>query len=193
MHILTGLIIWVALLCVPLNYFKLYQRSLFAIFITIVPYLYFICLFPYSAKYAVFWYNIVLGLINLYFLCRSTSAVNSISKLRFLRPYIMGISHLCFMVGSYRWLYAITDHSILFISIFWAFYASFVGYISYVKKDRMMANSVLLLIGILSLKALFYDIRFTDHYVRVLCLLFEGLLLYAAAWLYKALQGWRNI
>lgn len=86
-------------------------------------------------------------------------------------------------------LYQVAGGS-LAVSASWLFYA--VGVISYsfFLKDRVMANSALLVLGVAAGKALLYDAASAPTIVRILCLLLTGMVLYVCGFLIKKIATW---
>lgn len=91
---------------------------------------------------------------------------------------IMGLYRLADPLGS------------LAVTSFWLLYAILILTIAYHLKDKLMAHSALLVLGLSAGKALLYDAAMTPTAVRILCLLFTGIVLYGAGLLMKKIALW---
>lgn len=78
----------------------------------------------------------------------------------------------------------------LAVTSFWLLYAILVLAVAYWLKDKLMAHSALLVLGLSAGKVLLYDAAMTPTAVRILCLLFTGAVLYGAGLLMKKIAMW---
>lgn len=78
----------------------------------------------------------------------------------------------------------------LAVTSFWLLYAILVLAVAYWLKDKLMAHSALLVLGLSAGKVLLYDAAMTPTAVRILCLLFTGVVLYGAGLLMKKITIW---
>lgn len=80
----------------------------------------------------------------------------------------------------------------LAVSISWLIYAIAIIIFAFIRKDRLMANSALFVLGLAAGKALIYDAASTPTVVRIAYLLFTGVVLYASGYLFKKIAAWKN-
>lgn len=80
----------------------------------------------------------------------------------------------------------------LAVTSFWLLYAILVLAIAYQLKDKLMAHSALLVLGLSAGKALLYDAAMTPTAVRIFCLIFTGVVLYGAGLLMKKIAQWQE-
>ncbi len=105
-------------------------------------------------------------------------------------PLLLGFAHLEIMLGLYRFSLQISWSGALFVTITWGLYAALILAVAYARRDKMLGNSALTILLAVSLKAFFYDARYTSNLTRVVCLLVEGLLLYCGGWIFRKMQRW---
>jgi hypothetical protein len=99
----------------------------------------------------------------------------------------LGAAHLIAIVGLYRLADPVGS---LAVTCVWLVYAIIVLGFAYYCKDKLMAHSALLVLGLAAGKALLYDASMTPTAVRILCLLFTGVVLYGAGLLMKNIAQW---
>lgn len=101
----------------------------------------------------------------------------------------LGAAHLLAIIALYR----LTDaYGSLAVTSCWLLYAIAVLGFAYSQKDKLMAHSALLVLALSAGKALLYDASMTPTSVRILCLLFTGVVLYGAGLLMKKIAQWTN-
>lgn len=99
----------------------------------------------------------------------------------------LGSAHVMAIVGLYR----IADsHGSLAVTSCWLLYAIVIMGFAYNRRDKFMAHSALLVLGLAAGKALLYDASMTPTAVRILCLLLTGAVLYGAGFLMKKIAEW---
>lgn len=99
----------------------------------------------------------------------------------------LGCAHLLTIMT----LYQLADpYGSLAVTSFWLLYAIAVLGVAYYFKDKLMAHSALLVLGLSAGKALLYDTSMTSTVVQILCLFFTGIVLYAAGLLMKKIRQW---
>lgn len=101
----------------------------------------------------------------------------------------LGSAHLLAIMGLYR---LADPYGSLAVTSLWLLYAIIVMAIAYKKKDKLMAHSALLVLGLSAGKALLYDASMTPTTVRILCLLLTGVVLYGAGLLMKKIAQWNK-
>jgi hypothetical protein len=80
----------------------------------------------------------------------------------------------------------------LAVSASWLCYAALVIGYAFFLKDRIMADSAMMVLGIAAVKALLYDAASAPTLVRILCLLLTGMVLYVCGFLIKKIAAWRD-
>ncbi len=103
---------------------------------------------------------------------------------------LLGFAHSEVMLGLYRFSEKLATGGSLFVTMTWGCYAVIILGIAYARRDRVVANSALMILLAVSMKALFYDVGSTSSLARVGCLLAEGLFLYFCGWIFKKTQTW---
>lgn len=83
-------------------------------------------------------------------------------------------------------------HGSLAVSASWLVYAVLVMGVAYKLKDKIMARSALLVLGVAAGKALLYDAASAPTIVRILCLLVTGAVLYGAGFVFRKVSEWQN-
>jgi hypothetical protein len=101
------------------------------------------------------------------------------------RFLLLAAAHLLAIVV----LYQIAGSS-LAVSASWLFYAVCVISYGFYCKDKVMANSALLILSVAAGKALLYDAASAPTIVRILCLLLTGMVLYVCGFLIKKIATW---
>lgn len=96
-------------------------------------------------------------------------------------------SHALAVLGFYQLL---EDFGSLAVSAAWLFYAVAVISFAFMRKDKSMAKSALLVLGLAAGKALLYDTSSAETVVRILCLLMTGAVLYGAGLLMRKISSW---
>ena len=99
----------------------------------------------------------------------------------------LGSAHFLAIMSLYR---LADPYGSLAVTSFWLLYAVLVLSVAYYLKDKLMAHSALLVLGLSAGKALLYDASMTPTAVRILCLLFTGVVLYGAGLLMKKIAQW---
>jgi len=90
-------------------------------------------------------------------------------------------------------LYHLTDdYGSLAVSASWLTYATAVILFAFVRKDKIMANSALLILFVSTTKALLYDAKSAPTIIRILCLILTGAVLYGAGLLFKKIAEWKK-
>lgn len=107
-------------------------------------------------------------------------------------PLLLGFAHIEVMLALYRLSRLVSFGGALFVSVTWGLYALAVLGFSMQKKDRTLGNSAILILIAVCLKGTFYDLWNTSSLVRVLSLLFAGLVLYACGWIFQRMQTWEK-
>jgi len=104
--------------------------------------------------------------------------------------FVLGTTHLLAITSLYR---LTTDHGSLAVSASWLFYAICVMSFAFIRKDKIMASSALLVLALAAGKALLYDAASAPTVVRILCLLLTGVVLYAAGFFVKKITQWDSV
>lgn len=102
---------------------------------------------------------------------------------------ILGLTHVLGISELYR---LTTAHGSLAVSISWLLYAICVISFAFVRKDEIMAKSALFILGLAAGKALLYDAASAPTIVRILCLMFTGLVLYIFGFIFKKISAWKK-
>ena len=102
----------------------------------------------------------------------------------------LGAAHCLAIMGLYR---LADPYGSLAVTSFWLVYAMLILAIAYQLKDKLMAHSALLVLGLSAGKALLYDAAMTPTAVRILCLIFTGVVLYGAGLLMKKIAQWDEV
>jgi uncharacterized membrane protein len=82
------------------------------------------------------------------------------------------------------------DISSLAVSCSWLLYASLLLAYAFQRKDKIMANSALLVLSISAAKALLFDAASAPTAMRIFCLLVTGVVLYGAGLLMRQFSNW---
>jgi hypothetical protein len=106
-----------------------------------------------------------------------------------LAPILLGLAHLQAALSLYK---LVTPYGSLAVSSAWAIYASSVLLIGFVRRDRVFAQSSLLVLLLAAGKALLYDLSSASAGVRILCLLLTGALLYGSGFLFRKIERWEK-
>lgn len=88
-------------------------------------------------------------------------------------------------------LYRLTEDS-LSVSICWLLYAVAVISFAYYSKDKILAQSALVILIIAAGKALLYDAAQAPTLIRIVCLLLTGIVLYGCGFVLKKLEAWKS-
>jgi hypothetical protein len=99
----------------------------------------------------------------------------------------LAAAHFIAIIGLYR---LAEPTGSLAVTSFWLVYAIIVLSLAYYCRDKLMAHSALLVLGLAAGKALLYDAAMTPTAVRILCLLITGVVLYGAGLLMKNIAQW---
>ncbi|MBL7480923.1 DUF2339 domain-containing protein [Legionella bononiensis] len=109
-----------------------------------------------------------------YIIIKHHSALNT--NKNYIYP-ILAAAHILCIMG----LYQITiNYGSLAVSTSWLIYALIVLSFSYIKKDLIMAKSVLIVLSFAAGKALLYDAASTPNIHRTLSLILTGIVLYTS-------------
>ena len=101
---------------------------------------------------------------------------------------LLAAAHLLVILSLYRLADA---HGSLAVSASWLIYAIAIIVFAFIRKDKIMANSALLVLFFSAGKALLYDAASAPTIVRILCLLMTGVVLYGAGLLYRRIAKWK--
>lgn len=101
------------------------------------------------------------------------------------RFLLLAAAHLLAIVALYQ-----VAGSSLAVSASWLFYAVCVISYAFFRKDKVMANSALLILSAAAGKALLYDAASAPTIVRILCLLLTGMVLYVCGFLIRKIATW---
>lgn len=101
---------------------------------------------------------------------------------------LLGAAHLMVILALYRLADA---HGSLAISFSWLIYAIAIIAFAFIRKDKIMANSALLVLFLAAGKALLYDAASAPTIVRILCLLLTGIVLYGCGFIFKKIANWQ--
>jgi hypothetical protein len=85
-----------------------------------------------------------------------------------------------------------TNISSLAVTASWLVYATIVIMFAFNHRDKLLANSALLVLGLAAGKALLYDASSTPTIVRIFCLLSTGIVLYFAGYLFRKIGEWKD-
>jgi hypothetical protein len=100
---------------------------------------------------------------------------------------LLGAAHLMVILACYR----IADpHGSLAVSSSWLIYAIAIISFAFMRKDKIMANSALLVLFFAAGKALLYDAASAPTTIRILCLLITGIVLYGCGFLFRKIAKW---
>lgn len=102
---------------------------------------------------------------------------------------VLSPAHLLVILAFYR---ITTHYGSLAVSASWLAYATLVVIFAFIRKDKIMANSALLVLGFSAAKALLYDAASAPTIIRILCLLLTGIVFYAAGFLFRRIAEWRK-
>lgn len=102
---------------------------------------------------------------------------------------VLGAAHFLVITTLYNLTH---EQNSLAVSISWLIYAIAIIIFAFIRKDRIMANSALFVLGLAAGKALIYDAASTPTVVRIICLLLTGIVLYGAGYLFKQIARWKN-
>ena len=100
---------------------------------------------------------------------------------------LLGAAHVLAVLGSY---YLTQDISSLAVSASWLAYAVAVLAFAYVRKDKVMAQSALFVLGFAAGKALLFDAANAPTLVRIFCLLLTGVVLYGCGLFIRRVNDW---
>jgi hypothetical protein len=103
------------------------------------------------------------------------------------RYFILTAAHFLAITAFYRLCYASGS---LYVSISWLLYANCIITFAFVRKDKSMANSALIVLGFATAKVLLYDVSSAPTIIRILCLLFTGIVLFASGLIMKKVSRW---
>jgi uncharacterized membrane protein len=103
---------------------------------------------------------------------------------------LLAAAHVLAVLGSYRLTH---DFSSLAVSACWLFYAVAVLAFSYLRKDKIMAQSALFVLGFAAAKALLYDAASAPTIVRIICLLLTGVVLYGCGLFLRRVSDWKSV
>lgn len=103
---------------------------------------------------------------------------------------MLSAAHLLAITGLYNLTH---DISSLLVSASWLLYAICVMGIAYVRKDKIMAKSAIVVLSVAAAKALLFDAASAATIIRILCLLLTGIVLYGAGFLMKKIGGWKLV
>lgn len=101
------------------------------------------------------------------------------------RFLLLAAAHMLAIVALYQ-----VAGSSLAVSASWLFYAVCVISYAFFLKDKIMANSALLILSAAAGKALLYDAASAPTIVRILCLLLTGMVLYVCGFLIRKIATW---
>jgi uncharacterized membrane protein len=100
---------------------------------------------------------------------------------------LLGAAHVLAVLGSYHLTHAISS---LAVSASWLAYAVAVLAFAYVRKDKVMAQSALFVLGFAAGKALLFDAANAPTLVRIFCLLLTGVVLYGCGLFMRRVSDW---
>jgi uncharacterized membrane protein len=103
------------------------------------------------------------------------------------RYFILIAAHFLAITAFYRLCYASGS---LYVSISWLLYANCIITFAFVRKDKSMANSALIVLGFATAKVLLYDVSSAPTIIRIFCLLFTGIVLFASGLIMKKISRW---
>ena len=138
----------------------------------------------------IYLYNWSYGIVTLIAMIGLTSNREIESETIKYSPLLFGFAHIEVMLGFYRFSNEITWSGALFVTITWGIYAALILGLAYWRREKILGNSALTILIAVSLKAFFYDVSNTSNFIRVACLLAQGLLLYCCGWIFKKMQNW---
>ena len=101
---------------------------------------------------------------------------------------LLTATHILAIAGFYNF---VRDYGSLAVSMCWLLYALSVVLFSYNRKDEVMAKSALLVLGLAAGKALLYDAASAPTIIRILCLLFTGVVLYSSGFFLRKISEWK--
>ena len=100
---------------------------------------------------------------------------------------LLGAAHVLAVLGAYHLTHAISS---LAVSASWLAYAVAVLVFAHVRKDKVMAQSALFVLGFAAGKALVYDAANAPTLVRIFCLLLTGAVLYGCGLFLRRVNDW---
>lgn len=100
---------------------------------------------------------------------------------------LLGAAHLIVILAFYR---LADPHGSLAVSASWLIYAIAIISFAFIRKDKIMANSALLVLFFAAGKALLYDASSAPTIIRILCLLVTGIVLYGSGFLFRKIAKW---
>ncbi len=101
---------------------------------------------------------------------------------------ILAVAHLLVITALYN---LTNDMNSLAISASWLLYAFAVIAFAFTRKDKLMAQSALVVLAFAAGKALLYDVAAAATVVRIFCLLLTGVVLYGAGFVLKKISAWK--
>lgn len=114
---------------------------------------------------------------------------NQVKKEEMAGYALLAAAHLLVVLTLYR----LTEpYNSFLVSSSWLIYAISIISIAFMRKDKVMANSALLVLGFAAGKVLLYDVASAPTIVRILCLLITGTVLYGAGFMYKKIAKWKD-
>ena len=108
-----------------------------------------------------------------------------------LGSILLPFAHVEIMLGMYR-LVDSSNGGALMLTLLWGAYALIVLGLAYWRRDSTIGNSALLILLVVSGKALLFDMAKAENILRIICLFLEGMLLYGCGLVFKRFKEWES-
>jgi uncharacterized membrane protein len=112
----------------------------------------------------------------------------SISKKNEYAYMVLSAAHFLAIMSFYQ---LTNSYGSLAVSASWLLYAIFVITFAFIRKDKVMANSALIVLSFAAVKTLLYDASSAPTVIRISCLLVTGAVLYGAGFLMRKIATFR--
>lgn len=99
----------------------------------------------------------------------------------------LGLLHSLTIITLYRLSY---DYGTFMVSLVWGLYSLIILGFGYLKRQKTLAKSSLIVLVVASLKALTYDVGQSSTENRIGALIFTGAILYGAGYLFQKISKW---
>lgn len=126
--------------------------------------------------------------LNLFLATLAASASIWLLFIKRMGSYIIiCAAHILAITALYEFTH---DISSLAVSVAWLVYGGMVIIAGFMRKDKMMANSALIVLGVATLKVFLLDVAAAPTIIRILCLLVTGAVLYGSGFLMRKISKW---
>ncbi len=138
-------------------------------------------------------FNFIYGLLAILvylFVIKSAKTKNTIQIDVQIMKGLLFMAHAEILFGIYRLSKETAFLDALFVSILWGMYAIVILALGWNLKDRILAQSSILIILAAVLKAIFYDLSELNSIQVIICFLMTGGLLYGCGLAYRQMKSW---